>query len=476
MFDLIVRNAKAIAADWTGPCDVAVQGDKIASIEPPGVIQDHGHREIDAAGRLLFPGGVDVHCHYNLDNWGRFRTEGQDFSIAAAFGGTTTIIDFAVQDPGQTLGAAIAAKRQEADGRTAVDYGLHVILTGDPSFETIEEIGDVINAGVPTIKTVTTYGWMCDDGHRWGVMTEVAKHGGMSLIHAEDDAIARWLTKKAVREGRVNGAYISETRNSLVEEAAIRRVMLLAERSGGALYVLHMAAGAGVEALAEGRAKGLPFYGETLTPYLSFTSEDLWDERSVRVGEREYPQRGLLLNNFPTIKSRADRDVLWTALADDRLQVVSSDHAAINVRNRYEKQGTTVEAMQAGQAGVELRLPVLFHLGVAAGKLSLQRFVQLVATNPARLMGLYPAKGALAVGSDADLVIFDPDQTWTVAVDKLHMSVEYNCWEGWEVRGKVVTTILRGSVLLEDGTLRGPTNRGKYLPRRLDREVVEGRA
>jgi dihydropyrimidinase len=306
-----------------------------------------------------------------------------------------------------------------------------------------------------------TYAWEADDGHRYGVMCEVAAHGGLSIVHAEDDALARWLTRKYVREGKTHGGHVAETRGSLVEELGIRRAMLLAERTGSPLYVFHMAAGAGVHALAEGRARGLPFYGETLVVYLTWTAEKLFDDAN----------RGLLWSNIPTIKFQEDQDVLWEALADDRLQVVSSDHYGLKAATRYEHMGTSVETVQGGQNAVEMRVPVMFHL-VQQGRLGLERFVEVVATNPAKIMGLYPRKGQLAVGADADIVVIDPSKTWTVRASEHHMSGDYNCWEGWELDGRVVTTILRGTPLVEDGRWVGSRTGGRYLPRTLLPEIV----
>jgi dihydropyrimidinase len=461
MYDLLVRGGTVVGPTTAEQADVAVRGGEIAAIEPAGAITEDAMNTIDATGCFVIPGGVDPHCHYNM-GFGDVVSEPQEYSPAAAFGGDTTIIDFVLQEPPTSLNDAVDAKKAEAAGQMAVDYGFHAILAGEIPFEVIDEIGDVIRGGIPTIKTMMTYGWMSDDGHRWGVMNEVAENGGMSVVHAEDDAIANWLTKKYLREGKTHGAYISETRGPLVEEAAIRRAMLLAERSGSPLYILHMAAGSGVEALAEGRAKGLPFYGEALTPYLSFTAEKLWDDDN----------RGLLWNNYPTIKNQEDQDALWAAIADNRLQVVSSDHFLIKAVDRYEKMGTTVDALQAGQAGVELRIPVLFHLGVQGGRISVNRFVELISTNPAKIMGLYPRKGQIAVGSDADIAILDPDRSWTVHYEDLHMSGDYSCWEGWELRGKVRTTILRGQVLVEDEEFVGPKDAGQFVPRQLLPEIV----
>ena len=463
MYDVLVRGGTVVSPSATEPLDVAVVGEQIAAVERPGELAAEAKKVVDATGCLVIPGGVDPHCHYSL-GFGAVRAEPQEYTPAAAFGGTTTLIDFAFWQPPSTLHEAVDEKKAEATGRMAVDYGFHALLGTNPPFEVIEEIGDVIREGIPTIKTLTTYAWISDDGHRFAIMREVAEHGGLSIVHAEDDDIANWLTAKYLREGKTHGAYIAETRGPIVEEAAVRRCILLAERTGSPLYVFHIAAGNAARAVAEGRGKGLPLYGETLIAYLSFTADKLWDDEN----------KGLLWNNYPVIKHQEDQDVLWDAVADDRLQVVSSDHFATSVADRYEKMGTTIDSLQAGQASVEMRVPVLFHRGVQEGRISLNRFVELVSTNPAKIMGLYPRKGALAAGSDADIVVIDPARTWTVRWQDHHMSPDYNCWEGWELKGKVTTTILRGSVLVENGEWAGSKTGGRYLSRTLLPEVVGG--
>jgi len=461
-YDLLVLGGTVVTPARTEVLDVAVEGERIAAVEPPGILGTEAAKVIDATGCYVIPGGVDPHVHYNL-GFPPVVSESQDYSPAAAYGGTTTLIDFALQLAPQSLLAAIEAKKADADGRTAVDYGLHAICAGpEIAFEVMDEVADVVANGIPTIKSFTTYGWMTDDGHRWGLIQKVAEAGGMSVIHAEDDAIAVWNTKRYLREGKTHGAYIAETRDALVEEAAIRRVMLLCERAGSPLYILHMAAGAGVVALAEGRTRGLPFYGETLACYVSFTSDKLWDDEN----------RGLLWNNYPTIKSQADQDLLWQALVDNRLQVVSADHFSLTSTQRYEQMGVELGSLQAGQSSVELRIPVTFHLGVQEGRLSLNRFVEVVSTNPAKILGLYPRKGTLAVGSDADIAVIDPNRTWTVHWEDLHMIADFSCWEGWELRGKVTTTILRGNVIVENEQFVGSKSGGQFVPRTLLPEVV----
>jgi dihydropyrimidinase len=476
MYDLLVTGGTVATAATTAPLDVAVQGQRISALGAPGSLGSEARRVIDATGCLVLPGGVDPHCHYRLEFEGILTTESQEYSPAAAYGGTTTIIDFADQLPPKGLVERVEEKKAEASGSMAVDYGLHAILCKDISFEVLEEIGDVIRGGIPTIKTFMTYGYMSDDGQRYGAMREVAEHGGMSVVHAEDDAIANWLTAKYVREGKTHGAYVAETRGPLVEEAAVRRALFLAERAGSPMYVLHVAAGSAVEAIAEGRARGLPFHGETIAAYLSFTADDLWDDSPVEVNGRTYAGRGLLYGNFPTVKFAEDREVLWQAIADNRLQVVSTDHCLVSATDRFERMGTTVQSMQGGQAAVELRLPVLYHLGVQQGRISLNRFVELVSTNPAKIMGLYPRKGELAVGSDADIAVLDPNHRWTVRWQDLHMTPGYCCWDGWELEGKVVTTILRGEVLVENGVFVGSKTGGQFLPRKLPPEILSGPA
>jgi dihydropyrimidinase len=472
MYDLLVTGGTVVTATMTAPLDVAVQGERIAALGVPGSFGTDGRRVVDAEGCLVLPGGVDPHCHYRLEFEGILTTESQEYSPAAAYGGTTTIIDFADQLPPKGLIERVEEKKAEAAGSMAVDYGLHAILCKNIAFEVLEEIGDVIRGGIPTIKTFMTYGYMSDDGQRYGAMREVAEHGGMSVVHAEDDAIANWLTAKYVREGKTHGAYIAETRGPLVEEAAVRRAMLLAERAGSPLYVLHIGAGSAVEALAESRARGLPFYGETILAYLSFTADDLWDETPIEYEGRTYAGRGLLHGNFPTIKFDEDRQELWRGVLEDRIQVVSTDHCLINVRDRFETMGTTIESMQGGQAAVELRVPVLYQLGVVEGRIGLNRFVELVSTNPAKIMGLYPRKGDLAVGADADIAVLDPNRRWTVRSEDLHMTPGYSVWDGYELEGRVATTILRGSVLVENEVFVGSKTGGEFVPRTLLPEIV----
>lgn len=441
--------------DGRRSADVAVIAGRIASITPHGSHYARVKRTIHADGLLVLPGAVDPHCHFGTfldDSW----AEPECYSAAAAFGGTTTVLDFVFQSAPASLHEAVQRKREQADGEMAVDYGLHAVVTGDISFEVLDEIPDIIQSGIPSVKTFMTYrSLVVDDGHRWAVMREVADHGGLSLVHAEDDAIAAWLTKRSLRRGNIHGSYISETHPALVEEAAVRRALLLAERAESPIYILHVSSAAALAAITQARTRGLPVYGETLLTYLSFTNEQ------VRTGE----DGGLLWNNFPPLKCDSDRRTLREAVKDDRLQVVSSDQWA-NTYDERMASGTTIDRLQSGQAAVELRVPVLFHLLVNSGMIELERFVEVVATNPAKLMGIYPEKGDLQVGSDADIVLFDPHATWTIRHEDLHMRADWNCWDDWEITGRVALTLLRGEIMVEHGRWVGPRGSGHFLKRR----------
>lgn len=474
MHDLLILNGTVVTQSGTAELDIAASGETISAIGPRGSLGTEAKKAIDADGCLVIPGGIDPHVHYAMNFENIILTEGPPFSFAAALGGNTTVVDFAFQEPPVGLMDAIANRKQEFAGNMAIDYSVHAILTKDFSYDVVEEIGDAIRSGVPTIKTMMTYGYMTDDGQRWGAMNAVAENGGMSVVHAEDDAIAQWLTNKYIREGKTHGAYICEVRGPIVEEAAIRRAMFLAEKTGSPLYILHMAAGSGVNALAEARGKGLPFYGETLSAYLSFTQDDIWDETAIEVNGKVYNARGCLYNNYPTPKFKEDREVCWQAIADGRLQAVATDHALVSLTDRFETMGTTIENMQAGQAAVELRIPLLYSEGVNSGKISASRWVELISTNPAKITGLWPRKGQLVEGADADVVVFDPRKRWAVRWQDLHMSTQYNCWDGWDLTGKVRDTVLRGAVIVENETWVGDKGRGQFIPRTLLPEVVNG--
>jgi dihydropyrimidinase len=459
VFDTLVSGGTVVTPVEIAELDVGIVDEQIAAIGTPGSLGRDAVQTIDATGCLVLPGGIDPHVHYSgpATPAGGAAPETQDYSAAAAFGGVTTIVDFAFQAGSQSLHDAIASKKEEAAGRMAVDFGLHAGFLGNPRFEVLDEIEDAVKGGLPTFKTFMIYpGWEMDDGHLWGVMNRVAACGGVTLVHAEDSALVSWLTAKYVREGKTHGAHIVETRPSVAEETAMRRALTLAERSGCRVYFMHVSSRRGLEAIVDARQRGVIVLAETTAPYLSFTAEKLWEEN------------GLLWATTPPVKYADDRDALWRALASHILDVVSSDHFVVSTKDKYEKMGTTIKSLMGGYDGVELRVPLMFHCGVQEGRITLRRFVDVVSANPARIMGLYPRKGCLAPGADADIMIIDPEHLWTIRSDDLHTSADYCPWEGWELRGKVRTTLLRGSPLVVNENYVGSKTGGRFLPRFVD--------
>jgi dihydropyrimidinase len=381
-----------------------------------------------------------------------------DGSRAAAHGGTTTFIDFAFQAGDQSPVQAIQSKVDElAAQRPNVDYGLHVMLTGPVSFMAMDEIPEAISGGVSSFKMFTTFSagsasgeLFSDDGRIWGVMQRAQRAGGLVQVHCEDDCIIDYNVRRLYADGEEAGRNIAVARPPLAEEAAIRRMILLSQRSGCPLYVVHVSSTWGIDAIREARTRRLPVFGEVLHNYLAFTSANYAADE------------GLLYHNYPPLKSTGDQDSLWNAIADGDLDTVASDD--FTIPKAAKLSGPVVDNAPGGHNGVETRMNVLFSEGVSGGRLSVERYVQLAAENPAKLFGIYPRKGAIAVGSDADLILIDTAARQTIRLSQLHSACDYSIWDGWELRGRVATTILRGVVLVRDDKWVGPQGLGQFIP------------
>jgi dihydropyrimidinase len=319
------------------------------------------------------------------------------------------------------------------------------------------ELPEVISGGIASFKMFTTFAegsasgnLLSDDGVIWGVMNAAERAGGVVMVHAEDNCIINFNTRRLYAEGREAGRNIALARPPLAEEAAIRRMILLAERSGCPLYVVHVSSESGAAAIAEARSRRVPVFGEVLHNYLAFTSEDY------------AKPDGTLYHNYPPLKSPADQDALWSAIALGDLDTVASDDFTIPRSSKLS--GLVVDNVPGGHNGIETRMDVLFSEGVAKNRLTVEQFVKLTAEAPARLFGLYPRKGVIAVGSDADLVLIDPAARHTIRLDELHSACDYSLWDGWELTGRVTATVLRGQVLVEDGNWVGPRHTGGFVP------------
>jgi dihydropyrimidinase len=465
MLDVLIQGGTVVSPDTSEPFDIGIKDGRIVVFASPLSIDLEAMRVIDARGKYVIPGGIDAHVHFNIGLSPAMTAQSATYGgRAAAFGGTTTFIDFALQRGGDSLVAAIEDKQREINAdRPDVDYALHAMITGDTTFEVLDEIPHAISGGVSSFKMFTTFSsseatgsLFTDDGRIWGVMQQTAKHGGIAMVHCEDDCIIDYCVHKLYREGRQQAKHIHEARPSLCEEAAIMRMLLLARRSDSPLYIVHVSSVEGIEAIADARGKRLPVYGESLHNYLAFCDEDYAKPDSM------------IYHNYPALKSAKDRAALWEALRSGVLDVTSSDDFTIPFAQKIA--GKQVDNASGGHNGIETRMAYLFSEGVKKRKLSINRYVDVSSTAVAKLFGIYPRKGIIAIGSDADIVIIDPDLKRKVTLADLHSDCDYSIWDGWEFNGFPVLTMVRGNVLMEDGAWTGPEGIGQFIPARAPSE------
>jgi dihydropyrimidinase len=450
--DLVISNGTLVTAADTFSADVGIHNGKIVSIGQKLT----GTEKIDATGMLVLPGGVDPHVHLAMST-GQ-TTSSDDFSsgtIAAACGGTTTIIDFIEPTPGETLLDALANRRSQADGLSVLDYALHMTLTNARP-DTLAQLPDVFQAGCTSFKTYLTYkDLMIKDSDFIQVLKAVHALGGLVLVHAENDAIIKFLTDHYVKEGCSEPRYHALSRPSGTEVEAVTRAIALAEVAGSPLYIVHVSTIAAAQAIAEARRRGIMIYGETCPQYLLLTAAEL--DRPGFEGAKYICS--------PPLRSTEDNLILWQALANGVLQTVGTDHCPFNYVGQKDLGRDTFTKIPGGIPGIESRLALLYTYGVRPGILSLNRWVQLCSTAPSEIFGLYPRKGSLAPGSDADIVIFDPEKSITISADLLHERVDYSPYEGLKLHGYPVITLRCGEVIVQEGVYLPDTGFGKFLKR-----------
>jgi dihydropyrimidinase len=388
-------------------------------------------------------------------------------SRAAAFGGVTTIIDFAgdldlegtgSKQPSSIL-QVLEQRRDVFRTHSYTDFTFHYILAGEVAPETVGEIGEAIQEGVASFKIFTTFHPIrVPYGPLWSIFAEVAKHGGIMAVHAEEDEIVRYMTEKLKREGRAQGYNLHLVHNNISEDLAFRNIIRLAKHTGVGIYFVHTTAKEGVAAIAEARSEGRPVYGEALHNYLQFTCEDY-----KKPG-------GTAIHTYPAIKFADDRDALTAGLMDGRLATTATDE--YTTYKGPKLWGDTIESVCGGHNGIETRLPVAFTKFVAERSMSLQRFVDITSANAAKILGMYPQKGAIQPGSDADIVLIDSNLKKTITLDDLHADSDYSIWEGFACQGYPVMTILRGKVIVENGKLVGSSTDGRWLKRRVANDIL----
>jgi dihydropyrimidinase len=472
MLDLIIRGGDVVTPQGVARCDVAIAGETIAAIAGPGALAPQpATRVIDASGYIVMPGGIDPHVHLHHvwikpDGTPLITAGPEQVGRAALFGGTTTFIDFAYWRDGLSARDAIEKRDQDFVGKSPCDFAYHIMLHTEPPPEFSGQLAEAIQAGYPTLKIFTTNilptrtGRMIDFGDIWEAFQVLAKEGGLGVIHAEDNDIVMHMYAKLIRERRVGFEHLAEVHNQLSEDLSFRRVLRLAESvPGTALYMMHVSAGTGVAAIAEARRKGLPIYGETLHQYLNHTAEDY-----------KRPN-GQIYHTYPSLKSEIDRQALWDGTADGTIHCIATDELCCTLKDKT--LGSRIDDVTGGNSGVEPRLAVMYTEMVARRGYSLPHYVDLVSTNAAKIMGLYPKKGALAVGSDADITILDPTRRGKIRAADLH-ETDYTPWEGHDIFAWPVTTILRGKVMVESGQYFASPGDGRYLKRKIGAATLSG--
>ncbi len=455
--DLVIRRAHVVTATDDTRCDIGVAGGRIVAL---GESLPRAAREIDAGGRLVLPGGVDGHCHLDQPMPAPMKMA-DDFASgtrSAACGGTTTVIPFAAQAKGESLAAAVADYHRRAEGKACIDYAFHLIVSDPTPTVLAEELPRLIRDGYTSFKIYMTYDDLkLSDREILEVMDLARREGAMVMVHAENSDAIAWLTEKLLAAGRSAPAYHAAARPAPVEREATHRAITLAELVDVPILIVHVSGGEAIEQIRWAQGRGLNIYAETCPQYLLLTAEHL--------GGPGF--HGAKCVCSPPPRDKASQRQVWEGLANGTFHVVSSDHAPF----RYDDpQGKRLGGKEVafphipnGIPGLETRLPVLFSEGVVKGRIDLHRFVALTATNPARLYGLYPRKGTIAVGSDADLVVWDETRHAVIRNDLLHHAVDYTPYEGIEVTVWPALTLSRGAVVWEDGTFRGTAGSGRFL-------------
>jgi dihydropyrimidinase len=451
---LVIKNGKIVTASDIYEADIGMENGKIIAI---GKGLD-GNEIIEARGMYVLPGAVDAHVHFQLPFCGTVSAD--DFESgtkAAACGGVTTVIDFAIQSAGKTLMETIEARRKEADGKVCIDYGLHAGITDWKNPGVWGEMEEAVRYGIPSFNEIFMVyrkeGWIADDYDLWQALEVSRKLGALICVHAENVFIIEALTDKYLREGRTGAYYHALSRPNFTEGEAIQRAITLAEAARGNLLIVHMSTKEGVKAVADGRKKGVNVFAETCPQYLLLT-DDLFKS-----------ENGHYYATCPPLRKQEDCDQLWKGLADGSVQTIGTDTCTFTTKQKNMWEGDFTK-IPYGLPGVENLIPLMYTFGVVEGKFNVNKLVELISTNPAKLFGLYPQKGAIAVGSDADLCVFDPDKKVTIDYRELTSNCDWSPYQGMTLKGYPAMTVSRGEVVARDGRYIGKVGRGRFIKRK----------
>ena len=453
----VIRNGRIVTAVDDYNADILIDGEQIVMIAKK--IDAQADRVIDAKGRLVIPGGIDPHTHMELPFGGTAASDTFETGTrAAAFGGTTTIIDFAVQYKGQALAEALDAWHKKADGKTAIDYGFHLICTDLPD-DRLPEMKRCIGEGISSFKLFMAYPgvFLVDDATIYKAMMTAGEKGGLICMHAENGVVIDAIVKRAIAEGKTAPKYHALTRPTKAEAEGVHRAIAIAEIAGTPVYIVHLSCDDALQEVTRARDMGTPAYAETCPQYL-FLDYSAYEKPGFE---------GAKYVMTPPIREKWNQDKLWRGLQMNDLQVVSTDHCPFCFKEQKELGKNDFSKIPNGGPGVENRMSLVYNGGVASGRISLNRFVEITSTSAAKIFGLFPRKGTIAVDSDADIVIFDPNEEMTISEKTHHMNVDYSAYEGMRIKGVTKTVLSRGRVVIEDGKYTGKPGQGQFLKRGL---------
>jgi dihydropyrimidinase len=450
----LIKNGRVVTAVDDYRADILIDGEIVSIIGAK--LEMEADKVIDATGKLVIPGGIDPHTHMELPFGGTQASD--DFftgTRGAAFGGTTTIIDFAVQYKGEAMIQAVDNWHAKAEGKTVIDYGFHLITT-DFEDNQIEEMHTLIDEGISSFKLFMAYPgvFLADDATIFRAMSAAGERGGLVCMHAENGIVINEIIKRALAAGRTAPKHHALTRPTLAEAEGVHRAIALAEMAETPVYIVHLSCTDALNQVRQARDRGIPAFAETCPQYLFLSIDDYgegWD--------------GAKYVMTPPLREKSNQDELWKGLKMDDLQVISTDHCPFCMKEQKELGRDDFSKIPNGAPGVEYRMSLIYNGGVVENRISLNRFVELTSTAAAKMFGLFPKKGTIAIGSDADIVIFDPEKAHTFTLESQHMNVDYCTYEGKTVKGAVETVLSRGRVVIENGKCLVDKGSGQFLKR-----------
>jgi dihydropyrimidinase len=459
----LIRGGTLLSAQGAAPADVLIDGETVAAVAAPesGLAegwQPGADEVVDATGRYVLPGGIDAHTHMEMPFGGTFSADTFETGTrAAAWGGTTMIIDFAIQTKGESLLAGMDTWRQKSEGVCAVDYSFHAIIS-DVTDTALKEMDVLVGEGVTSFKLFMAYPgvFYATDKDIYRTMDRAAGNGALIMMHAENGIAIDAIVEAALARGETGPIYHGLTRPAEFEGEAAARAIRLAQVAKSPLYIVHLSSQPALDAVVEARSRGQNTFAETCPQYLFLSQDDM-----ARPGFE-----GAKFVCTPPLRPKDQQAVLWRGLRTDQLSVVSTDHCPFCYKEQKELGIGDFTKIPNGLPGVEHRMDLIYQ-GVVAGEISLPRWVEVTSTTPAKMFGLYPRKGVIAPGSDADIVVYDPSATQTLSAATHHMAVDYSCYEGMDVQGKVERVFSRGRQIIKDGQYVGTAGHGRFVPRQL---------